>query len=134
MFDYSTVELRSEKGIVLARQKARQLALTLGFGSADQTKLATAVSELARNVIRYAGEGVVRFRDDSDAQRRRLEVTVEDHGPGIGDVQLAMQDGFSTSVGLGAGLPGTKRLVDEFELFSVPGHTLVRVAMNKPKR
>lgn len=93
----------------------------LGFSSTDLTLLATAISEVARNITTYAGEGEVALRVLNSGDRQGIEVVASDEGPGIADVELAMQDGFTTGSGLGLGLPGTRRLVDEFELRTVPG-------------
>ena len=93
----------------------------LGFSSTDLTLLATAISEVARNITTYAGEGEVALRVLSDGGREGIEVVASDDGPGIADVELAMQDGYTTGNGLGLGLPGTRRLVDEFELETAPG-------------
>jgi serine/threonine-protein kinase RsbT len=119
--------------IVLARRMARELAESLGFGRADQTRLATAVSELARNVIQYAGGGFCTITQESDDRMIQVVVYVEDTGPGIPDIEMAMRDGFSTSGGLGAGLPGTRRLVDNFSIQSEPGKTRVRIALVRVK-
>lgn len=119
--------------IVTARRLTRELCETLGLGKADQTRLATAVSELTRNIIQYAGCGQCYIEDASDAQYRRIRVRVEDDGPGIADLKLALTDGYSTSGGLGAGLPGTRRLVDEFHIESQPGQTRVTIALAKPR-
>ena len=128
-----TVAVRQTSDIVLARSSARALAARLGFGKADQTRLATAVSELTRNVIMYAGSGACRITDTSDAEFNRIEITVEDHGPGIADIELAMQDGFSTGGSMGAGLAGTRRLVEDFSLESAPGLTKVSVSLSMRK-
>ena len=125
----TTVEINVEGDIVVARSAGRELAREIGFGSADQTRLATAISELTRNVIQYAGSGVCTVIDESADETAGIRVTVEDHGPGIPDVEQAMADGFTTSRGLGAGLPGTRRLVHDFHLESEPGHTKVTIAM-----
>ncbi len=127
------VALKGQIDVVTARQAGREMARQLGFGSANQTRLATAISELARNALQYAGEGVCLIRDESDERRIRVKVVVEDHGPGIPDIEQAMQDGFSTGGGLGAGLPGTKRLVHEFEIESQPGRTRVTIGMSRGK-
>ena len=124
--------VRLTSDIVIARRGARELCERLGFGKADQTRLATAVSELTRNVIQYAGEGICIIEDRSDGTHRRVWVLVEDRGPGIPDLERAMMDGYSTSGGLGAGLPGTRRLVDEFQIESAPGLTRVTIALAKP--
>ncbi|MBK1719111.1 anti-sigma regulatory factor [Thiocystis violacea] len=126
------IPVRIATDIVIARRAARELCERLGFGKADQTRLATAVSELARNVIQYAGEGVCLIEDRSDGVSRRIRVVVEDQGPGIADLGRALTDGFSTGGGLGAGLPGTRRLVDEFQIESAPGRTCVTIVMAKP--
>jgi len=90
-------------------------------------------SELTRNALQYAGEGTCLVSDESDARRARVKVVVEDHGPGIPDIDRAMEYGFSTGGGLGAGLPGTKRLVNEFEIESQPGRTRVTIGMSRVK-
>jgi len=113
--------VRSDLDIVNARVAGRDLAKTLGFGVIDQARVATAISELARNIVLYAGEGEVILRRVQDNRRLGLEAVCVDQGPGIPDVALAMRDGYSTSNGLGMGLPGTKRLMDEFEIESVVG-------------
>ncbi len=128
-----TVTISETSDIVTARRHARELCEILGLGKADQTRLATAVSELTRNIIQYAGAGSCRIEDASDAQRRCVRVIVEDQGPGIADIDLAMRDGYSSGSGLGAGLPGTRRLVDEFTIESNPGLTRVTVALSKPR-
>ncbi len=127
------LELRVESDVVAARQTGREMARELGFGVADQTRLATAISELTRNVIVHAGEGVCRIYDRSDAQAARVQVVAEDKGAGIPDIEQAMAQGFSTGGGLGAGLPGAKRLVQEFDIESEPGHTKVTIAITKPR-
>jgi serine/threonine-protein kinase RsbT len=110
------VAIRTDADVVTARQEARAMGAGLGFSSTDLTLLATAISEVARNITAYAGEGEVALRVLNDRGRQGIEVIASDHGPGIADVELAMQDGFTTGNGLGLGLPGTRRLVDEFEL------------------
>ena len=97
------------------------MGAALGFSSTDLTLLATAISEVARNITTYAGEGEVLLRVLHDGGRAGIEVVASDQGPGITDVELAMQDGYTTGNGLGLGLPGTRRLVDEFELDTEPG-------------
>ena len=121
--------LQQAKDIVLARQQSRELAMQLGFGNADQTRLATAVSELARNVIAYAGQGECHIADASDATFRRVLVVVEDQGPGIADIELALRDGYSSGASLGAGLPGARRLVSSFAIESRPGLTCVSISL-----
>ncbi len=125
------IELNEERDVLTARSMGRELARNLGFGSADQTRLATAISELGRNVIQYAAQGSCLLVNESNERMLALRVVVEDHGPGIPDVEKAMQDGFSTNNSLGAGLPGTRRLVQEFVLKSEPGHTVVTIRLIK---
>ncbi len=121
----SRVEIRvtisSDQDIVLARQKGRSLALELGFSSGDATLIATAISELARNIVSYAHNGEIVVRDIQGSNRVGIAVMAWDNGPGIQDVSQALRDGFSTSGSLGLGLPGVRRLMDEFELVSKPG-------------
>ncbi len=125
------VEIKGSEDIVSARMAGREMAKELGFGSADQTRLATAISELSRNVIQYAKEGSCIITDESDESKIKIRVIVEDHGPGIPDIAQAAKQGYSTGGGLGAGLPGTKRLVQEFDIKSTPGHTLVNIVLTK---
>ena len=127
------VEIRSERDIVIARQAGRNLAQKLGFGATDQTRLATAISELTRNVVQYAKQGVCIISDESDQNMIRIRVVVEDQGPGIPDVKRALSDGFSTGRSLGMGLPGTKRLVHDFNINSRPGSTRVAIAIARPR-
>lgn len=115
--------------IVRARADARQLAALIGFSPADQTRLATAVSELSRNILQYAGKGCCQMRDVSTEADLGIQIVFEDNGPGIANIPLAIQDGYSTGGGLGAGLPGTKRLMDSFAIDSRPGLTRVSIAM-----
>lgn len=128
------IKIRTYGDVVAARQAGREIARALGFGSADQTRLATAISELTSNVLRYAVEGVCIVRDVSDQNQGKVQIVVEDHGPGIPDIEKAMTQGFSTGGGLGAGLSGTRRLVHEFDIESEPGHTKVTIAMVTQKR
>lgn len=129
-----TLPINNAMDIVSARRTARSLCQQLGFSNADQTRLATAVSELTRNVIQYAGHGECLIEDCSDELSRRIRVCVRDWGPGIADVEQALQDGFSTSGGLGAGLPGTRRLVDEFTILSDHQGTRVTIVLTRPYR
>lgn len=115
------VLIRADSDIVLARQRVRAVAIELGFSSTDQTLIATAISELARNILSYAKEGEIHIRTVDRLGRKGVEVIARDDGPGIADIESAMRDGFSTGGGLGLGLPGTRRLVDDFELATAPG-------------
>lgn len=108
--------LQSQQDIVLARQAVRKMLQELGFSLVDQTKMVTATSELARNTVIYGGGGVMIWTYLSVNGKTGLRLTFKDHGPGIPDVDLAMMDGWTSGGGLGKGLPGTKRLVNEFEL------------------
>jgi len=119
--DEIRVAIRTDADVVTARQEARTMGTALGFSSTDLTLLATAISEIARNITTYAGEGEVALRVRTESGRAGIEVVATDEGPGIADVELAMQDGYTTGNGLGLGLPGTRRLVDDFELDTTPG-------------
>ena len=125
------VPIRRDSDVVTARRSGRDMAKKIGFGSADHTRLATAISELTRNIIKYAGDGECTIYDESSESRNRIRVVVEDHGPGIPDIESAMTDGYTTGGTLGAGLPGTRRLVNEFDITSEPGLTRVEIAMEK---
>jgi serine/threonine-protein kinase RsbT len=114
----TVVPINTDTDVVAARQKGRELAIVLGFVSTDSTLLATAISELARNIIRYAKKGEILIASVQSGDRVGITVVARDNGPGIANISLAMQDGFSTSGGLGLGLPGVKRLMDEFHLVS----------------
>ncbi len=115
------VQIRSEGDIVEVRKRVRDEAARLGFNLTDVTRIVTAASELARNVFLYAGSGVMEIRRlDSDGNTG-IELIFVDNGPGIADVGLAMQRGYSTSGGLGLGLPGAERLMGELEVESTPG-------------
>jgi serine/threonine-protein kinase RsbT len=119
--DEIRVAIRTDADVVTARQEARTMGAALGFTSTDLTLLATAISEIARNITTYAGEGEVALRVIREGARAGIEVEATDEGPGIANVELAMQDGYTTGNGLGLGLPGTRRLVDDFELETTPG-------------
>lgn len=121
MADEVRVAIRTDADVVTARQEARTMGAGLGFSSTDLTLLATAISEVARNITTYAGEGEVTLRVLDQDGRRGIEVLAADEGPGIENVELAMRDGFTTGNGLGLGLPGTRRLVDDFDLQTTPG-------------
>ena len=113
--------IKTEGDIVAARRTIRDAAAALGFGQTDVARIVTASSELARNVFRYAGEGLMRWKRVDEADRLALEVQFVDHGPGIPDLDLAMREGYSTGGGMGMGLPGARRLVDEMEIQSSAG-------------
>jgi serine/threonine-protein kinase RsbT len=115
------VAIRTDADVVTARQEARTMGAELGLSSTDLTLLATAISEVARNITTYAGEGEVLLRVIERGGRQGVEVVASDEGPGIADLELAMQDGYTTGKGLGLGLPGARRLVDEFELQTAVG-------------
>lgn len=129
-----TIELGASADLLQARLAAREMAQLAGLGVMDQTRLATAVSELGRNALVYAGGGACRLQDLSDPGHIRLQAEVSDHGPGISDVQRAMDDGYSTSGSLGVGLPGTRRLVDEFDLRTSTEGTVVRIQIVRRRR
>lgn len=112
------IPIRDELDIVRARQEGRQMAKNMGFGAVDLARIATAISELARNIYTYAQTGEIQLEEVAKGNRRGIQVMAVDQGPGIPNVEEAMRDGFTTSNGLGAGLPGTRRLVDEFEIES----------------
>jgi serine/threonine-protein kinase RsbT len=112
------VAIKTESDIIAARRVVRDLATGLCFGVTDITRIITAASELARNIFLYAGTGKMRWSTLYGSGTVGLELTFEDHGPGIPDIDLAMKPGYGTSNGLGLGLPGTKRLMDEMEIRS----------------
>jgi serine/threonine-protein kinase RsbT len=125
----STVDCRSDADVVHVRQTVRAWATELGFSLVDQTKLVTAASELARNTLRYGGGGTVTLEALENGVRRGLRLVFADQGPGIADVGLALTDGYTTGGGLGLGLSGSKRLMNEFDIVSAPGQgTRVTVA------
>jgi serine/threonine-protein kinase RsbT len=119
------VKIDDESGILQARKEARALATELGFDATSQTLIATAISELARNILKYARRGEILLRPVSMNGARGITVVASDEGPGIADLAQAMSDGFSTGQGLGLGLPGTKRLMDDFDLISEVGRGTV---------
>jgi serine/threonine-protein kinase RsbT len=115
------VPVRSEHDIVLARQTVRKVAQDIGFGIVDQTKIVTAASELARNTVVYGRGGEMRWETLQDGNRKGLRLHFVDEGPGIKDVAQALTDGWTSGSGLGLGLSGAKRLVNEFEIETAPG-------------
>jgi serine/threonine-protein kinase RsbT len=123
--DDIVVDVNNPDDIVAARQAVHQLARDLGFSITDVTMIATAISEVARNITSYAGCGAIRVAVDCREGRKALVVRAEDDGPGIDDIERALEDGFSTGSGLGLGLPGARRLMDRLILESTPGHGTV---------
>ncbi|MGM0846726.1 MAG: anti-sigma regulatory factor [Bacillota bacterium] len=121
MESQSCVKITNEWDIVAARQLGRNVAKDLGFGTVDQARITTAISELARNIYLYAGQGQICIEKLSENGKNGVRIIALDEGPGIKDIRKVMEDGFSTSGGLGAGLPGVKRLMDEFNVESTPG-------------
>ena len=119
--DSGLIPIRTEGDIVTARRTARDRAVALGFSPTEVSRIVTAASELARNIFKYAGQGTMRWSAVERQGRTGLELQFVDRGPGIPDVELAMQEGYSTGGGLGMGLPGARRLVDELEIQSAAG-------------
>ncbi len=117
----TVLRIAADKDIVSAREAGRRLAADIGFVSVDQVVIATAISEVARNIISYAVKGEIDLSPLQAGHRRGIEIIARDLGPGIPDITLAMQDGYSTGGGLGMGLPGCKRLVDDFSIDSSVG-------------
>jgi serine/threonine-protein kinase RsbT len=123
-----TMEIQSSADVVLVRQAVRKIAVEMGFGLVDQTKMVTAASELARNTLDYGGGGRVKLETLRQGERQGLQLIFEDRGPGIPDIEMALKDGFTTGGGLGMGLGGAKRLVNEFSIESTAGEgTRVRI-------
>jgi serine/threonine-protein kinase RsbT len=114
------ISIERETDIVTARQKGRELAAACGFSSSEQTLIALAISELARNILVYAQTGEIVIMAAAE-DRRGIEIIARDQGPGIKDVELALRDGYSTTKSLGLGLPGARRVMDEFEIDSALG-------------
>jgi len=122
------IPIEANDDVVRVRVKVRDAAVRAGFGHTDQVRLVTAASELARNIRLYAERGLVEILPVKNGNRRGLHIKFEDRGPGIPDIKLAMTDGYTTSRGLGKGLPGSRRLVDDFEIESVLGEgTIIRI-------
>jgi serine/threonine-protein kinase RsbT len=118
---HESLPVRSDSDVVLARQAVRKWAQELGFSLVDQTKVVTAASELARNTLRHGGGGTMHLEIVNEGVRRGLRLRFEDNGPGIPDIELALKEGYTTGSGLGLGLPGSKRLVNEFDIVSRVG-------------
>ena len=125
MSDERRITIRSDDDVVAGSREARELAASLGFEPTDLTLLATAISEVARNITAYAGEGEIVVSVRNNGGRVGIRVVARDAGPGIDDVDLALRDGYSTGDGLGLGLPGARRLVDEFAIDTAPGRGTV---------
>jgi len=121
MSSVDLIEIRVSEDVVRVRHRTRELAVQAGMSLIDQTKLVTAASELARNTLEYGGGGTARFERPVSGLKKGVRITFEDSGPGIADVAQAMQDGFTSGSGMGLGLPGAKRLVNEFDIQSKPG-------------
>ncbi|GAA0501638.1 serine/threonine-protein kinase RsbT [Salinibacillus aidingensis] len=117
----SCIPIQKEWDIVAARQQGRDIAKKIGFGSVDQARIATAISELARNIYLYANKGQICFDYLEDMEHKGIKILALDEGPGISDISKVMEDGYTTSGGLGAGLPGIKRLMDHFDIDSEEG-------------
>jgi len=114
-------QLRSSEDVVGARRAVREWAIAAGFSLVEQTKIVTAASELARNTLHYGGGGTMRLESLNDGPKRGLRLTFEDQGPGIADIERALQDGYTSGSGLGLGLGGARRLVNDFDIHSRPG-------------
>ncbi|MGE5144292.1 MAG: anti-sigma regulatory factor [Acidobacteriota bacterium] len=133
MADDIRVAIASDKDVVQARQTGRELAARAGFSSGDQTVIAAAISEIARNVLMYARRGEILISVVLNGDHSGVMIVARDEGPGIPDIERALRDGYSTSGGLGLGLPGAKRLMDDFEIESAVQQGTT-VTMRKWKR
>lgn len=131
--DYGEVKIEVEADIAVARRAVRDLAANIGFGATEVARIVTAASELGRNVHKYAGRGVMQWLALEKETGSGLELRFEDQGPGIADVDEALREGFTTGGGLGMGLPGAKRLMDEMEIQSSPGKG-TRIVVRKWRR
>lgn len=125
--------VRESDEVALVRHAVRDWAVHLGFGLVDQTKMVTAASELARNMVIYGGGGIMRIESPEVDGRHGLRLIFEDQGPGIADIERALKDGFTTGNGLGLGLGGAKRLSNDFEIVSRPGQG-TRITITRWKR
>lgn len=124
------IKIATDADIITARQAGRTLASQAGCSSTDLTEVATAISEIARNIVTYAGHGEISMRLVERRDRAGIEIVAVDDGPGIADVNRALEDGYTTGMGLGLGLPGARRLMDDFRILSKPGRG-TRVVMYK---
>ena len=131
--DRLRVEIASDVDVVQARQHGRELAAGAGFSTGDQTVIAAAISEVARNILMYAKRGEISLSVVANGDQQGVVIVARDQGPGIPDVSRALQDGYSTSGGLGLGLPGARRLMDDFDIASVVGQGTT-VTMRKWRR
>jgi serine/threonine-protein kinase RsbT len=131
--DEISLPIAADVDVVQARLQGRELAAGAGFSTGDQTVIAAAISEIARNILNYAKRGEITLRVVPNGDHQGVKVIARDAGPGIPDIARAMQDGYSTSGGLGLGLPGARRLMDEFEVVSVVGQGTT-VTMTKWRR
>ncbi len=127
------VPVASDGDLVAARREGRVMAERLGFSASEATLVATAISELARNIVNYAGSGEIHIGSNDNGGKHGITVIARDQGPGIEDVKLAMREGYSTSGGLGLGLPGVRRIMDEFDIVSERGRGTV-ITVTKWKR
>ena len=125
----SYVNISKELDIVLARKVSRDVAKQIGFGTVNQARITTAISELARNIYLYAEKGQISFEIRDTLVQKGMVITATDSGPGISNIKLVLEDGYTTSGGLGAGLPGIRRLMDDFDIQSETGKgTTIKVA------
>jgi serine/threonine-protein kinase RsbT len=131
--DETVMPMRSDVDVLKARKYGKELAATLQFSNSERTIIATAISEIARNTVLYAKSGCMHLSLIQHGMKRGLLIVAEDQGPGIPDLKMAMQDGYTTSRGLGIGLPGAKRLMDEFDIVSEVGKGTV-ITMKKWER
>lgn len=120
--DERLLKITSEADIVTARTTIREVITKLGFGITDTTRIVTAVSELARNIYLYADSGTMRWNTHAGNGRQHIEIVFDDEGPGIQDVEKALEEGYSTSDGMGHGLSGAQTLMDEFDIETAPGN------------
>ena len=133
VFD-ETIAIKTTQDIVIARQKGRELAQQYAFSKSEQTRFATAISELTRNVLTYAVAGKCSFAVSCASKKDTILARIIDNGPGIANLELALQDGYSGGTGLGLGLPGAKRLVHTFLVNSSPGLTMIDITICRHKR
>ena len=133
MADELRIAVTADVDVVTARQRGREVAAQAGFSSGDQTVIAAAISEVARNILNYAKRGEVQLSVVTNGDRQGVIIVARDQGPGIPDVQRALEDGYSTSGGLGLGLPGARRLMDDFDVTSAVGKGTT-VTMKKWRR